>query len=269
MTWIAVAQIGSLKTWKRSSCSWQFPKLLSSLPLTSGSYGMQSHAAMKCHTYVTLLFCQLALKEEGQFEQVHRYCTEQRAKNLYLAVDAGVVQAALKSNLPDELHQRLRWTSAITPALTEGVKGNPRQVKRLLNALLLRRPLAEVAKLDIRDDVLVKLMLLEYTRPELFDQLYIWQALAEGHPAQLRQLEETAQAANNPDSSVGQQQTLSIPGMKAGWQEKPVQDWLRLALYWLLGTSVQKKTDLASSITLIPCHGTRLRDRGTGSSRWM
>ncbi len=192
-------------------------------------YHLPRLSPSEIESYMTLLFCQLALKEEGQFEQVHRYCTEQRAKNLYLAVDAGVVQAALKSNLPDELHQRLRWTSAITPALTEGVKGNPRQVKRLLNALLLRRQLAEVAKLDIRDDVLVKLMLLEYTRPELFDQLYIWQALAEGHPAQLRQLEETAQAANNPDSSVGQQQTLSIPGMKAGWQEKPVQDWLRLA----------------------------------------
>jgi len=191
-------------------------------------YHLPRLSPSEIESYMTLLFCQLALKEEGQFEQVHRYCTEQRAKNLYLAIDAGVVQAALKSNLPDELHQRLRWTSAITPALTEGVKGNPRQVKRLLNALLLRKQLAEVAKLDIRDDVLVKLMLLEYTRPELFDQLYIWQAQAEGHPSQLRELEEAAQAANTLYSGVGQQQTLSIPGMKAGWQERPVQDWLRL-----------------------------------------
>jgi hypothetical protein len=34
------------------------------------------------------------------------------------------------------------------------------------------------------------------------------------------------------------------------------------ALYWLLGTSVQEKTDLACPITLISGHGTRLRDKG-------
>jgi hypothetical protein len=33
-------------------------------------------------------------------------------------------------------------------------------------------------------------------------------------------------------------------------------------LYWLLGTSVQEKTDLACPITMIPGHGTRLRDKG-------
>src|ERR1700730_15717063 len=33
-------------------------------------------------------------------------------------------------------------------------------------------------------------------------------------------------------------------------------------LYWLLGTSVQEKTDFACPITLIPGHGTRLRDKG-------
>ncbi len=34
------------------------------------------------------------------------------------------------------------------------------------------------------------------------------------------------------------------------------------SLYWLLGTSVQEKTDLACPITIIPGHGTRLRDKG-------
>ena len=38
-------------------------------------------------------------------------------------------------------------------------------------------------------------------------------------------------------------------------------NWLN-NLYWLLGTSVQEKTDLACPITLIPGHATRLRDKG-------
>lgn len=37
---------------------------------------------------------------------------------------------------------------------------------------------------------------------------------------------------------------------------------LTIPLYWLLGTSFQEKTDLACPITLIPGHGTRLRDKG-------
>ena len=64
--------------------------------------------------------------------------------------------------LPEPLEQSLQWVSSIAPALTEGLKGNPRQVKRFLNALLLRKQLAMAAGLNIRDIVLVKLMLLEY-----------------------------------------------------------------------------------------------------------
>ena len=82
--------------------------------------------------------------------------------------------------LPEPLEQSLQWVSSIAPALTEGLKGNPRQVKRFLNALLLRKQLAMAAGLNIRDIVLVKLMLLEYIRPHRFDQLYEWQARSEG-----------------------------------------------------------------------------------------
>lgn len=192
-------------------------------------YHLPRLSPSEIESYITLLFCQLALKEEGQFEKIHKYCTEQRAKNLYLTIDAGAVGAALNSQLPEQLDQRLQWTSAITPALTEGIKGNPRQVKRLLNALLLRKQLAEVAKLAIRDDVLVKLMLLEYTYPKLFDQLYVWQAQAEGHPPQITQLEEAAHASKDtPSISSGHSSPSTIADEKAEWQEKQVQDWLRL-----------------------------------------
>ncbi len=40
------------------------------------------------------------------------------------------------------------------------------------------------------------------------------------------------------------------------------QCFLLVSVYWLLGTSFQEKTDLASPITILPGHGTRLRDKG-------
>ena len=74
--------------------------------------------------------------------------------------------------------------------VTEGLNGNPREVKRFLNAFFLRRKLSKVAKLDgIRDDVLFKLMLLEYSAPKRFQELFNWQAAAQGFSKQLKELE--------------------------------------------------------------------------------
>lgn len=74
--------------------------------------------------------------------------------------------------------------------ITEGLKGNPRQVKRMLNAMLLRKRLAGVAGIDIRDEVLAKLMVLEYAHWPRFRELNDWQAAEGGRPEKLKRLEE-------------------------------------------------------------------------------
>jgi len=56
-----------------------------------------------------------------------------------------------------------------------------------------------VAKLEnIRDSVLVKLMILDYAHTEHFKQLFTWQAQQDGHPMEIAQL-EAALAAPNGD----------------------------------------------------------------------
>jgi len=121
-----------------------------------------------------------------------------------------------------------QWVSSIAPALTEGLKGNPRQVKRFLNALLLRKQLAMAAGLNIRDIVLVKLMLLEYIRPHRFDQLYEWQARSEGRPAELQHLEQGVRPAAGRKEPSGAAAPPISGEIDPAWQEKAVQDWLRL-----------------------------------------
>ena len=69
--------------------------------------------------------------------------------------------------------------------------GNPRQIKRFLNTFILRKKLADVAKLpDFKVDILAKLMILEYAEPKLFTDLYGWQAQNKGYVPQLIRFEK-------------------------------------------------------------------------------
>jgi len=55
--------------------------------------------------------------------------------------------------------------------LGRGLRGNPRQIKRFLNTLALRRALASANALDIDARTLIKLAVLEYSWPDFFDLL--------------------------------------------------------------------------------------------------
>lgn len=186
-------------------------------------YHLPRLSPSEIESYITLLFCQLQL-DEDLFGCVHAHCEAARKKNLYITYGAGMVRDALSGGLPATLEEQLFWSSAIAPTLTEGLKGNPRQVKRFLNALLLRKQLAEVAGLTIRDDVLVKLMLLEYSQGKLFDRLYEWQARVDGPVPQLVTLEAEARGEETAHLEGGE-----LPAADATpWSDRLVQDWLLL-----------------------------------------
>lgn len=189
-------------------------------------YHLPRLSPSEIESYITLLFCQLELEDE-QFAKVRTHCEAARKDNLYVTYGAGSVGDALGEALPATLAERLQWTSSVSPTMTEGLKGNPRQVKRFLNALLLRKQLADVAGLDIQDDILVKLMLLEYSRDTLFDKLYEWQAVVEGPLPQLAHLERAARGATAPATEPAEQKTATAEAYPA-WQERGAQDWLRL-----------------------------------------
>jgi len=194
-------------------------------------YHLPRLSPSEIETYATLLFCQLHLKGNGGFEKVRVHCEEARKRNLYVTYGSGMVKDALGGCVPEALEQSLSWTGAVAPAFTEGLKGNPRQVKRFLNALMLRKQFADVAGLAIRDDVLVKLMLLEYARKTLFDQIYVWQAKADGRPSELKALEEWAvqfeavAEGAEPPAGVSLVSDVDMPK----WAEQTAIDWLRLA----------------------------------------
>ena len=182
-------------------------------------YHLPRLSPVEVETYINLLACQQHLHQEKCTVILTHWATK-RAANFYAAYQYTAIKEALGSieAIPGELEQRLIWSNAIAPVLTEGLKGNPRQVKRMLNAMLLRRKLANVAGINIRDEVLAKLMVLEYTYLQRFQEVNNWQASENGFPEKLKQLEEWALAED--DKSV------SLDDSLVEWKKPSLKNWL-------------------------------------------
>ncbi|MEO3946735.1 P-loop NTPase fold protein [Gorillibacterium sp. CAU 1737] len=154
-------------------------------------YRLPKLSPAEVESYMALLFCARDVEDETLLGKVHKACDEQRCANRYSVFGYAAVKEAFgEAELPSTLSESLIFSSSIAPLITEGLKGNPRQVKRFLNAYFLRKELARVAGLQsIRDDILVKLMVLEYGHYKQFMDLFEWQAKQEGRPTELKRLE--------------------------------------------------------------------------------
>ena len=153
-------------------------------------YTLPRLSASEIETYMALLFCQQHL-DAGDAALCIAASEKARIANRYGTFGYGGIKAALDREPNDELVQALTLSKAAAPLIADGLKGNPRQVKRFLNALLLRRQLAQVAGLadGIRTDVLVKLMVLDYVEPDRFTELFNDLGQADGRVSMLGRLE--------------------------------------------------------------------------------
>ena len=144
--------------------------------------------------YVTLLFVGAQLGEgDPEFAKLIAVARE-RLKRPWTgaALDPATVKTALGAKA-DRAQNALILSAQIGPILANGTKGNPRQIKRFLNTLLLRQSSATARGFgdDVKLPVLAKLMLAERFIPRLFDQIATSAAsTANGVCADLLQLEE-------------------------------------------------------------------------------
>jgi predicted KAP-like P-loop ATPase len=183
-------------------------------------YHLPRLSPSEVETYINLLACQKSL-DDTACAVVLNHWAEKRRSNFHAAYRQGGISEALKgSAVPDELASQLSWSNSIALVLTEGLKGNPRQIKRMLNAMLLRKKLAQIAGMDIKDEILAKLMVLEYTHPKLFETLNDWQTAESGFPEKLRELEEAALAEDS-------ERQLSETGLTE-WSLASVRRWLQM-----------------------------------------
>ena len=124
--------------------------------------------------YVTLLLAGAEVGEDdaGYGELIK--AARERLKRPWESapLDAAAVNTALGINT-SKAHNALMLSDQIGPILASGAKGNPRQIKRFLNTLLLRQKMADARGFgdEIKLPVLAKLMLAERFLPSLFDQI--------------------------------------------------------------------------------------------------
>lgn len=217
-------------------------------------------------TYLTLLFCKKAMGND--FPKVIAAFNTNRENNRYDVFGLGDIQDLTTEEQRKELTESVSLIASLSPIITEGLKGNPRQIKRFLNTFTLRNRLVKVAKLsDFKIDILAKLMVLEYASTTLFKELYNWQSLQKGEPKQIVDLENLA--GEEKIEEIKKQFSIE-------WASEKVIKWLnaepKLAnvdlrdYYWI---SRDQLSTTISGASLVPPHirslTKKLIDHGSGS----
>ncbi|WP_318464902.1 Qat anti-phage system ATPase QatA [Photobacterium leiognathi] len=170
-------------------------------------------------------------------------------------------ESLTEKSLLEEEKELFFMASQIAPALNLGTKGNPRQIKRFLNAFMTRLLVAESAgyKDAIKENVLIKLMLLERFNPNAYEILRL-DSLSnpEGKPHSLKALEEpdSLETQEGSNAAVPATQKLLFDVEKDDWlgnwvKIEPALSDIKLSPYFFLTREKVKFIGLAQSSELI------------------
>jgi predicted KAP-like P-loop ATPase len=180
--------------------------------------------------YVTLLLVGARLGEnDPDFQKLIDVAREQLKRPwASTALNAATLKDTL-GNKATSIYDALALSDQIGPILASGSKGNPRQIKRFLNALVLRQQIAEARGFgnDVKLPALAKLMLAERFLPALFDQIAVIAASVQnGKCSELELLE------------VGTTKADSVHKVKRQSKEKSTED-SPLVTGWLAAESIR------------------------------
>lgn len=160
-------------------------------------YNLPKLSDQEVETYLTLLFCKKELPQ-NTFQKVLEEFYKSRKTNRYGAFGFGNIQeieGLLSEPERTKLSESVSLIASLSSIITDGLNGNPRQIKRFLNTFTLRKRLVDIAEIpNFRIDILVKLMVLEYSNLSLFKRVYEWQVSQNGEPKELVELEISAQS---------------------------------------------------------------------------
>lgn len=169
--------------------------------------------------YVTLLLVGAELGDDDPAFSSLIGVARERLKRPWTAgaLDAATLKTALGEKA-SRANNALALSDQIGPILASGTKGNPRQIKRFLNTLVLRQRTAEARGFgdDVKLPVLAKLMLAERFLPHLFDQIAAAAAAApDGKCPDLAALEAAANGKGDYEDTVKPAKTATGKGDEA------------------------------------------------------
>ena len=129
------------------------------------------------------MFADLRL-DDAAMGVIRAEADKRRRENQFsVAMNYGIAQGVL-GQVPAELEADFTIANRIAPTLSRGLRGNPRQLKRFLNTMLLRLETARRRGVTLDPAVLAKLMVLEQQEAE-FQQLFLWQMRQDGAPDEI------------------------------------------------------------------------------------
>lgn len=124
--------------------------------------------------YIKLLMLQNYLENDYEQLQTVYEAYNKKKQRPYDPVELSyqIITDAI-GNTSTDLQETLLVAGQLTPTLSAGLKGNPRNIKRFLNTLFLRMRIARIYGLDdiVQLKILAKLMLLERFQTETFDTI--------------------------------------------------------------------------------------------------
>lgn len=193
------------------------------VPFRIPALGVQESRA-----YVTLLLVQSLVGEKHDgFAKLLGQARESLNRPWF---GAGIGQADVQAVDPErtkDLAAMFVLAQQIGPILAEGTKGNPRQVKRFLNALFIRLAIAGERGFanEVNPAVLGKLMLAERFQPDFYDQLAEKAMLdMDGAVAMLAELESAACQQGGVATSA--KKPLPAPKAAAAGSGDDIRKWL-------------------------------------------
>ncbi|HEV2740631.1 MAG TPA: Qat anti-phage system ATPase QatA [Candidatus Elarobacter sp.] len=184
--------------------------------------------------YITLLLVEDALREtEGAFsavlESVRAADTEPwKEPDLEKLVTAGMADQEISHSVREAVKERLHLAAQIARPLADRYVGNPRQVKRFLNTLMLRIRVAVAYRL--KDNVslaaLAKLMVLERRNADAYGTLSA--SVAGSRNGQVPALAELEKAIGRADSQGDPISDAAIETVLGKGDTEQLRDWLKL-----------------------------------------
>ena len=169
--------------------------------------------------YMMLLFIENSSLESGEKERIREKVCEQLGKSWQgKRVDLPFLKT-LNDKLPDDLVTQLDLADRLAPLMTTATRiaGNPRLIKRFLNALSIRMAMSRTQGVGVDESVLAKMLLFERCGdPKVYAELV--KSVTEsdkGHPVLITDWEKNA--------NIGEAQKLDPP-----WDSPFIAEWLRL-----------------------------------------
>lgn len=135
-----------------------------------------------------------------ELETLREKAAELRSSGLSrVAMNVGIARDV--TTVPAEAEAHFELVARIAGVLGSALKGNPRQLKRFLNGLELRRGVANRRGVmdELDETVLAKLAVLEYAERRRFQELHEAQLSASGKPPALKALEAAARGVGGAD----------------------------------------------------------------------